>query len=105
MVIHASTGTANANIGFMRFNTASNGYMGKGSSSNFNFTLYDGSTGQTVGTIPSGTDKEYTLTYQNGTASVTDGTSTKSASMTITKLYLLNFGTQCPLKLLQIKPL
>lgn len=104
-IINTSNDTDNQNIGYIRFNTSSNGYMGKGSSSNHNFLLYDGSSAQTLATIPKNTDVEYTLTYQNGTATVTDGTNTKSASMTISKIYLLNFGTHCPLKLLQIKPL
>lgn len=65
--------------GFIRFN---NGWFGKGASSNLNIALYDGTNSVTLNQIPTNTDVEYTLTYQNGVMTITDGTDTTQLTTT-----------------------
>ena len=78
------TGTQ-GNTAYLRFNSSSGVYLGKSSSARRNIVLFDES--HIVHQIPVSTDVEYTMTYQNGTATLTDGTDTVTNTATLTKLY------------------
>ena len=88
------------NTCFFRFNNSNTIFVGKGSSSSRNIYL-DGNT--ILNQMPVSTDVEYTLTYQNGTATLTDGTDTVTASLTLTKLYSVNANSSSHAQVKNIK--
>ena len=66
------------NICYLRFDSSSGAYVGKGSSTSRNITV--SAISKNVGTIGTSVDTEYTFTKQNGVVTCTDGTSTVSGS-------------------------
>ena len=99
--ILSSAPTTASSISLLRFNSSSGVWCGKGSSGSANISLF----GTTFSSITANTEYNYVLTYQNGVATLTDGTTTKTSSQTLTKLYLLASTTNSKLKEIKIKPL
>ena len=97
-----SSGSMNAAL--IRFNSSTGVWCGKGSSSSR--TIY-APNGVTLNSIPANTDVEYTLTYDNGNCSFTDGTSTVTTTASLTKLYMIGAqeSNHAHLKNIKIKPL
>ena len=98
-----SNSDANYNVCYIRFNNSSGLYCGKGSSTSRNVSI--GTT--TLGTLPTSTDTTYTLSYNGTTATLTDGTNTKSVSASLTSLYEVNANRNGNgvVKNIKIKPL
>lgn len=83
----------------MRFNNSSGTYCGKGGSASQNINL--GTT--TLNQITPNTDVEYTLTYENGTGVLTDGTDSITVTgLNLTKLYSFDARTYATLKNIRI---
>ena len=97
--IYSPNVAQNPSAAFLRFNSSNGVWVGKGS--NYNGNIYFVGTTTVFSTINSNTEYNYVLTYENGVATLTDGTNTKSSTQTLTKLYTLvswNYG-----KLLNVK--
>lgn len=98
-----SGASGSSNFAFIRFNSSSGVWGGKGSSSNrgiqFNNVL--------LNQIPTSTDTEYTLSYDNGSCTFTDGTDTITTTVSLTKIYLIvaKENNHSHLKNIKIKPL
>ena len=73
-----SNSSGDPNICYLRFDSSSGAYVGKGSSTSRNITV--SAISKNVGTIGTSVDTEYTFTKQNGVVTCTDGTSTVSGS-------------------------
>ena len=103
-IINSGNSTSN-NAPYIRFNSSSASlFCGKTGSANRNINLYNGSD-NVLNQIPISTDVEYILTYENGVATLTDGTDTVSASMSITKIYQVNGTSNGKIKEIKLKPL
>ena len=89
-------------VAFFRFQSSSGIFIGKGSSNSANVQFFGSVFNQITET---NTDYNYSMTYSNGVATLTDGTTTKTSTITLTKLYLLNSQGDSQLKNLKIKPL
>ena len=76
--ILTSNSGGDPNICYLRFDSSSGAYVGKGSSTSRNITV--SAISKNVGTIGTSVDTEYTFTKQNGVVTCTDGTSTVSGS-------------------------
>ena len=98
----ASTGST-ANGAFIRFNSSSGPYVGKGATNSRNITF----NGVTLHQIPTSTDTEYTLSYDNGSCTLTSGADTITTSVSLTKLYSITAinTNHAHLKNIKIKPL
>ena len=73
---------------YLRFNTSNGAYVGKGSSSSLNVGILT----TVLNQLPVLTDKTFYLSYEDGVATLTDGTDSISSSLTLTKLYSINSG-------------
>ena len=89
-------------VAFFRFQSSSGIFIGKGSSNSANVQFFGSVFNQITET---NTDYNYSMTYKNGVATLTDGTTTQTSTRTLTKLYLLNSQGDSQLKNLKIKPL
>lgn len=97
-----SNNSSSTNSAFLRFNNSSGNFIGKGSSSNRNIYLQD----VILNTIPVSADVEYTITYENGITTLSDGTDTVSKTgLSLTSLYAIVGSSNCQLKNIKIKPL
>ena len=97
-----SNNSSSTNSAFLRFNNSSGNFIGKGSSSNRNIYLQD----VILNTIPVSTDVEYTITYDNGVTTLSDGTDTvNKTGLSLTSLYAIIGSSNCQLKNIKIKPL
>ena len=100
-----SNSATSSNTAFFRFNSSSASlFLGKTGSGVRSMNLYNGSD-HVLHQIPASTDKEYTLLYDNGSATLTDGTDTISVSISITNIYQINCSTNGKIKQIKIKPL
>jgi len=92
------------NVGYVRFDSATGGYVGKGGSGSRNITCSPIS--KTLNQIPIDTDVEYTLTKVNNVLTLTDGTDTVSGSTTsCTNLNHFKASSDGIMKNIRIKPL
>lgn len=99
----SSTGSR-TNAPFIRFDSSSGGYIGKGSSASRIITVSPIS--KTLNNIPVSTDVEYTVTKNGNTLTASDGTSTVSGSTSnCNKLYLISASSDGNVKKVRIKPL
>jgi len=89
-------------VAFFRFQSSSGTFIGKGSSNSANVQFFGSVFNQITET---NTDYNYSMTYENGVATLTDGTTTQTSTKSLTKLYLLNSQGDSQLKNLKIKPL
>ena len=89
-------------VAFFRFQSSTGIFIGKGSSTSANVQFFGTTFNQITET---NTDYNYSMTYKNGVATLTDGTTTQTSTKTLTKLYLLNSQGDSQLKNLKIKPL
>ena len=100
--IYSTIPTTDPSIAFVRFNSSSGVWMGKGSSTSRNVSFF----GTTFNSISSTyTDYDYSMTYENGVATLTDGTTTKTSTQSLSKLYLLASNGGSQLKNIKLKPL
>lgn len=99
--IYSPNVAQNPSAAFLRFNNSSGGWVGKGSNYNGTISLF----GTTFSTITSNREYDYVLTYQNGVATLTDGTTTKTSSQTLSKLYQLTSWNYGKLLIVKVKPL
>lgn len=90
-----------SNVAFLRFNSSSGVFVGKGSNNNGTIYYF----GQTVGTMTVNTDYDFVLTYENGSSSLTDGTTTKTSSNTLSKISGLSSWNYSYFKYIKLKPL
>ena len=99
-----SGSSGSMNVALIRFNSSTGVWCGKGSSSSR--TIY-APNGVTLTSIPANVETEYTLTYDNGNCSFTDGTSTVTTTASLTKLYMIaaQESNHAHLKNIKIKPL
>lgn len=99
-----STGGSRENVGYVRFDSSTGGYVGKGATTSRNITCSPIS--KTLNQIPIDTDVEYILTKNNGVLTLTDGTDTVSGSTnTCTNLNHFKGTNDCKIKDIRIKPL
>ena len=73
---------------FLRFNNSSGAYVGKGSSQSRNITINT----TVLNQLPVSEYKTFYLSFENGVATLTDGTDSITSSLTLTKLYQINSG-------------
>ena len=73
---------------FLRFNNSSGAYVGKGSSNNRNITINT----TVLNQLPVSEYKTFYLSFEDGVATLTDGTDSITSSLTLTKLYQINSG-------------
>ena len=99
--IYSPNVAQNPSAAFLRFNNSSGGWVGKGS--NYNGSIYF--FGTIIGEITSNREYDYVLTYQNGVATLSDGTTTKTSSQTLSKLYQLTSWNYGKLLIVKVKPL
>ena len=99
-----SGSSGSSNVALIRFNSSTGVWCGKGGSNSR--TIY-APNGVTLTSIPANTDVEYTLTYDNGNCSFTDGTSTVTTTASLTKVYSITAqeSSHAHLKNIKIKPL
>lgn len=92
------------NIAFIRFDTSSGAYVGKGSTSNRNISM---NTVALPNTIPVSVDTTYSFSKNNGALALSDGTDTVTSSTvsSYTKIYSLNGSSNGKLKTIKVKPL
>ena len=93
--------TQSPSVAFLRFNSSNGGFVGKGSNSSGTIYFF----GTTFSTISANTDYEYSLSYENGSVTLTDGTTTKTSSQTLTSIYRISSWDNAKLKNIKIKPL
>lgn len=101
--LFSNNSTINGNTGYMRFDSSSDGYVGKGSSNSRNIGI--------VSTflpnpIPVSKDTTYIFKKENNVLSLTDGTDTITESNSnYTKLYSINGSTGGQIKNIKITKL
>ena len=101
--IYSTNPTTDPSVAFLRFNSSSGVWCGKGSSTSRAVYSIGGTTFSQITNV--NTDYNFTLTYENGVATVTDGTNTETSSQTLTKLYLFASKGGSQLKNIKLKPL
>lgn len=99
--IFSSAPTTAPSVSLLRFNASNGIWLGKGSSGSANITLF----GTAFGSISANTEYNYVLTYEGSVASLTDGTTTKTSTQSLTKLYSLASTSNSILKEIKVKPL
>ena len=99
-----SGSSGSSNVALIRFNSSSGVWCGKGASSNRNIYAPNG---VILSQISANTDVEYTLSYDNGNCSFTDGTSTVTTTASLTTIYQITAmeNSHAHLKNIKIKPL
>lgn len=99
-----STSSGSGNTAFIRFDTSSGAYVGKGATSNRNISM---NTIALPNTIPVSVDTTYSFSKTNGTLALSDGTDTVTSSTvsSYTKIYSLNGSSNGKLKTIKVKPL
>lgn len=99
--LYSTSVSQNPSASFIRFNNSSGGWIGKGSNYNGTISFF----GTTFTTINSNIKYNYVLTYENGVATLTNGTTTKTSSQTLTKIYTLTSWNYGKMLIVKIKPL
>ena len=100
--IYSTKPTTDPSLAYFRFNSSSGIWCGKGGSTSRVVSFFGNSFSQITNV---NTDYNFTLTYENGVATLTDGTNTQTSSQTLTKLYVFNSRGGSQLKNIKLKPL
>lgn len=99
-----NTSGSRENVCYVRFDSSSGGYVGKGATTSRNITCSP--INKTLNTIPIDTDVEYILTKVNNVLTLTDGTDTVSGSTTsCTNLNHFKATSDGIVKNIRVKPL
>ena len=97
------TSGGRSNVCFLRFDSSSGGYVGKGSSISRNTGI---SATFLPNSVPVSVDTEYTFSKENGVVYLSDGTDTINlTSSAFTKLYEIRGSTDGQIKNVKVKPL
>lgn len=100
--IYSTKPTTDPSIAYLRFNSSRGIWCGKGDSTSRVVSFFENSFSQITN---ANTDYNFTLTYENGVATLTDGTNTQTSSQTLTKLYLFSSKGGSQLKNIKLKQL
>ena len=101
--IYSTLPTTDPSIAYVRFESStSSKWIGKGGSTSRDVYFF----GTVFNTIANTyTDYDYSMTYENGVATLTDGTTTETSTQSLSTLYQLTSNGGSQLKNIKIKPL